>query len=88
MVYLTAATLCQFMTFETLVAGRTIAGIGSGFNSVCLQRFVEEYAPLALFSTASPAIGFMAQLGNFSALMMGLTQPPLDLKPAEEEVAY
>jgi len=59
LIYAIGASFCQEMNFWTLLVGRFLAGIGAGFNSVCINRFLEEYVPLALFSTASPFNIFM-----------------------------
>ena len=83
-IYAVGALLCQYMDFWSLLSGRFLAGIGAGFNSVCINRFLEEYVPLVLYSTASPFNLFLGQIGSFIALLTGLMLPPFVVTPEVE----
>lgn len=57
--FLVAACLSLDINTVALYFTRLIGGIGVGLNSVVVNRFIEEFVPLAMYSTASPFNIFM-----------------------------
>jgi MFS family permease len=82
-IYILANGLFQVMDFWALFFAKLIAGLGSGISTVSVNRMIEEYVPLAMYSTASPFNIFMGQTGVFLALLSALALPAED---ADEEL--
>ena len=76
MILIGAAVLEQFMYFWSMFFSRVIAGLGAGIVMCATSRIIEEYVPLAMYSTASPFNIFMGQLGSFLALLSAIALPP------------
>jgi len=84
--FLVASCLSLDINTVALYFTRLIGGIGVGLNSVVVNRFIEEFVPLAMYSTASPFNIFMGQLGTFIAQMSAIVLPPYT-PPDEDQSA-
>ena len=73
--FIVGATMTQFMNFWTIFFARLIGGFGCGLSLASTSRIIEEYVPLAMYSTASPFNIFIAQLGSFLALISAVVLP-------------
>ena len=82
-IYIVAALLCQFMNFWLLFLSRLVGGFATGAILTTTSRIIEEYVPLAMYSTASPFNIFCGQLGTFLALMAAILLPSEDASPQE-----
>ena len=74
-IFFLAACLSEYMNMAALYFFRLIAGIGLGLNAVTVNRFIEEFVPLSMFSTAAPFNIFMGQFGVFFAQMSAYFLP-------------
>ena len=52
--YIIAGALTQIMNFWCIAVARTFAGFGTGATLAVASRIIEEYVPLAMYSTAAP----------------------------------
>lgn len=73
--FIVGATMTQFMNFWAIFFARLIGGFGCGLSLASTSRIIEEYVPLAMYSTASPFNIFIAQLGSFLALLSAVVLP-------------
>lgn len=82
-IFIFAALLTQVMNFWMILISRLFSGFGCGISLAVTSRIIEEYVPLAMYSTASPFNIFMGQLGSFLALISAVILPPMNAPDQE-----
>ena len=68
--------MTQFMNFWAILFARAVAGYSFGVKQVAVNRYIEEYVPLATYAVASTTNSFTGQVGYFLALLSALVLPP------------
>lgn len=77
-IFIFAALLTQVMNFWMILVSRLFSGFAGGATLALTSRIIEEYVPLAMYSTASPFNIFAGQLGSFLALISAVVLPAED----------
>ena len=64
--------------YWVLLLGRVIYGLAVGVESVCMPRYVEEYAPLRWYSLCIAIYAFSMNIGTLFALTSAIFLPKDD----------
>jgi MFS family permease len=67
--------MTQYMNYWMILGSRFVFGFASGIKTVGVNRYIEEFVPLAIYPIASATNGLIGQLGTFLALFSAVVLP-------------